>query len=98
MCAVVFNKWVYISKHASICRRESKIEQLLDLGVCVVWVLDSMANCSRVLVDLVVVSTLECLVAKEVDSGVFDSARLLCFGLDVLQAVSLIPARWEDIE
>ena len=56
-----------------------------------------MAHSARVLENLVVVAALVRLVAKEVDSAVLDSRDLL-LGLDVLQAVSLVPAGGEDVE
>jgi hypothetical protein len=56
-----------------------------------------VAHSARVLENLVVVAALVRLVAKEVDSAVLDSRDLL-LGLDVLQAVSLVPAGGEDVE
>ena len=56
-----------------------------------------MTDSARVLKDLVVVAALVSLVAEEVDGAVFDAADLL-FGLDVLQAVRLVPAGGEDVE
>lgn len=56
-----------------------------------------MTDCSRVLVNLVVVSTLEALVSKEVNVLVVDSADLL-LGFDVSETVCLVPSGWEDIE
>ncbi len=38
------------------------------------------------------------LVAEEMDGSVFDSARELSFVLEVLEAVSLVPAVREDVE
>lgn len=56
-----------------------------------------MADGARVLEDLVVVAALVRLVAEEVDRAVLDAADLL-LGLDVLQAVCLVPAGGEDVE
>ena len=57
-----------------------------------------MADSPRILVDLVVVATLECFVTKEVDGCVVHSAGQILVVLDVLQAVRLVPACREDIE
>lgn len=60
-----------------------------------------MADCPRILVNLIVVPTLKTLIAEEVDVLVVDARemfRWVCFGLDVLQAVRLIPAVREDVE
>lgn len=57
-----------------------------------------MSDGSRVLKDLVVVAALECLVAKEVDRSVLDSAHLLGLVLQMLQTVRLVPARGEHVE
>ena len=56
-----------------------------------------MTDCSGVLVDLVVIAALVCLVSEEVDGCVVYAAGL-CFVLEVLQAVCLVPAIGEDIE
>ena len=73
-----------------------KVKQLLELSSSVLGGLDAVANGARVLVDLVIVTTLVCLVAEEVDCGVLGTVLLL--GLDVLQAVCLVPASGEDVE
>ena len=60
-----------------------------------------MTDRPRVLVNLIVVTILEALVAEEVDILVVDTREMLswiCFGLDMLQAVCLIPAVREDVE
>ena len=57
-----------------------------------------MADSPRVLINLIVVAAFECLVTKKVDCRVIHSARQVLVVLDVLQAVRLVPARWEDIE
>jgi hypothetical protein len=74
----------------------SKVKQLLELSSSVLRGLDTVADGTRVLVNLVVVSALVCLVAKEVDGCVLGSVLLL--GLDVLQAVRLVPTSGENIE
>ncbi len=60
-----------------------------------------VASRARVVVDLIVISTFEGLVAEEVDRLVVNARETLggvrfCF--DVLQTVCLVPAMWEDIE
>lgn len=57
-----------------------------------------MACHPRVFVDLVVVTALESLVTKEVNSTVFDSPRQVLLVLNMLQAIPLIPAGREDVE
>lgn len=60
-----------------------------------------MADGSRVAVNLPVVTSLECLVAEEVDVLVVDSREILGgvgFSFHVLQAISLVPTGGEDIE
>jgi hypothetical protein len=77
---------------------QSNIKQRLDLLQAVIRVGDAVANRAWVLVDLVVVAALVGLVAEEVDGGVLDAIRLLGVGLEVAQAVGLIPAGGEDVE
>ena len=57
-----------------------------------------MANRSGILIDLVVIAALERLVAEEVDVLIIHSTGHVLVILDVLQAVRLVPARWEDVE
>lgn len=57
-----------------------------------------MTDRSRITEDLVVVSTLECLVAEEVNSRVVNSAWQVLLVLNVLQTESLVPSFWKDIE
>lgn len=56
-----------------------------------------MSDCSRVRIDLVVVSAFEGLVAKEVNVLVIDAGKCL-FGLDMAQTVGLVPACGKDVE
>jgi hypothetical protein len=77
---------------------KSKIKQLLQLCYRVLWLHDCVPNCPWILVDLVVISTLVCLVTEEVNGGIFNSARFLSFLLKVLEAVGLVPAYRENIE
>lgn len=57
-----------------------------------------MTDCSWVLVDLVVITTLVGLVTKEVDSIILDTIWLLGLVLEMLQTVSLVPSSWEHVE
>lgn len=57
-----------------------------------------MANGPGVRVNLPVVAALKRLVAKEVDILVRDATGLLGLGLEVLEAVRLVPAGGEDVE
>jgi hypothetical protein len=74
------------------------LEELPQLGHGFLGVLDRVADGARVLIDLVVVAAVECLVAEEVDLVVLDAAGLGGLGLEVLQAVGLVPAGGEDVE
>ena len=86
--------------HASMNFLTSKlnVEKFLELCGCVIWGCDRMANCSRIAVDLIVVATLICPVAKEVDCSVINPTGELGFVLEMLQAICLIPTSREDIE
>jgi hypothetical protein len=60
-----------------------------------------MTDRPRVLVNLIVVTILEALVAEEVDILVVDTREMLswiCLGLDMLQAVCFIPAVRENVK
>jgi hypothetical protein len=57
-----------------------------------------VANCSWVLVDLVIIASLERFITKEVNSGVLYSTGLLRLLFQVLQTISLIPTCGEDVE
>lgn len=56
-----------------------------------------MTDRARVGVDLIVIATNKTLVTEEVDGLVLGSGDVL-LGLDVLQAVGLVPASGEDVE
>lgn len=56
-----------------------------------------MTDSARVRKDLIIIAAGEALVAEEVDCLVVDAGDVL-LGLDVLQAVSLVPTSGEDIE
>jgi hypothetical protein len=81
------------SNHVLVC---SKVKQLLEFSSGVLGGLDAVADGARILVDLVIVTTLVCLVAEEVDCRVLGSKLLL--SLDVLQAVCLVPTSRENVE
>lgn len=92
-------KPISMSKHVSFQRcRYSQIEQFLHLLKCVLGVLDRVPDCPGILVELVVVAALVCLVAEEMDCLVVDSVWFLGFGLEMREAVSLVPAVGEDVE
>jgi hypothetical protein len=77
---------------------KSKIKEFLQFRSCVIWVSDCVTDCSWIRVDFMIVSANLRLVAEEMDGSVFDSARELSFVLEVLEAVSLVPAVREDVE
>jgi hypothetical protein len=79
-------------------RRPSKVKHLLDLRICIIWIENRMSNRPRIREDLVIVATRERLVAKEVDSCIFDSTRLFGLPLQMPQTVRLIPALREYVE
>ena len=76
----------------------SKVKELLDLRICVLWILDSVANSSWVAVELVIVSALVCLISEEVDSRENSTSGKLSFVFEMVKAVSLVPAFGEDVE
>jgi hypothetical protein len=62
---------------------------------------DCVTNRSRIIVDLVVIAAFEALVPKEMDVLVLDagqSLRSVCFCLDMLQTVRLIPTVRENVK
>lgn len=75
-----------------------QVENLLDDLHGVLGALDRVANGAGVSVNLVVVAADGRLVAKEVDVLVADAALLLGLGLEVLEAVCLVPAGGEDVK
>jgi hypothetical protein len=56
-----------------------------------------VADCAGILINLVVVTSDETLVAEEVDVLVIGAGELL-LSRDVLQGIGLVPALGEDIE
>lgn len=74
-----------------------KVKELLQLLHGVFGTIDRVTDRARVRVDLIIVATGEALVTEEVDGLVLDAGDVL-LGLDVLQAVSLVPTGGEDIE
>jgi hypothetical protein len=93
ICAFSSTITIELFESCGVC---SKVEQLLELSGSVLGGLDAVADGTRVLVNLVVVTTLVCLVTEEVDRCVLGSVLLL--GLDVLQAVCLVPTSGENVE
>lgn len=57
-----------------------------------------MAHRARVLIDFVIVPTLESLVAEEVDGGVLDAVGEVLLVEDVVKTVRLVPAFGENVE
>lgn len=74
-----------------------KIKDLLKLLHSVIGIHNRVADCAGVLVNLVVVTSDETLVAEEVDVLVIGAGDIL-LGRNVLQGVGLVPAGREDIE
>lgn len=78
-----------------------QIKHLFQDPNSIVRILDRMPRSPLVLIDLVIVTTLEGLVSKEMDGLVVDPGEVLGwigFVLDMLQAVGLVPAVGEDVE
>lgn len=79
-------------------RSPSEVKQLLDLRVRIIRIENRMSNRPRIRENLVVIATRESLVAKEVDSCIFDPTGLLGLPLQMSQTVSLIPTLREYVE
>lgn len=75
-----------------------QINQLVELCNRLARIHDGMPNCSRITENLKIISTLKGLVTKEVNCLVLDTMRHVLFILDVLEAICLVPAFWEDVE
>lgn len=82
----------------SRCNACSQVEELFQLRHRILRIFHRVSNGSCIFEDFEVVSTLERLVAEKVDGRVVDAARKSLFVLNVLQAVSFIPALRENIE
>lgn len=76
---------------------DSKAKNLLQLLHGVLWTINRVADSAGVRKDLIIVAAGEALVTEEVDCLVLDTRDVL-LGLDVLQAVSLVPTSGEYIE
>lgn len=76
----------------------SEVKQLFELRDSLIGVQYSVTNRPRVRKDLIVVSTLEGLVAEEVNCAVVDAARDLLLVLDVIESISLVPALGKAVE
>ena len=90
-----------VQQDSSEMRRQSEVKELLQLLHGVFWALDGMADGSGIVIDFPVISTLECFVPEKVDVLVVNTGESLgrvSFGLDVLQAVGLVPSGGEDIK
>lgn len=57
-----------------------------------------MSDGAGVFVDLIIVAALVCLVAEEMDGSVLDTAGQVLLVFNMLQAVGLVPATWEDVK
>lgn len=77
---------------------KSDVKKLLDFCRGVIRSIHGMSNGPAIGVDLIIITTNMSLVAKEVNSGIVDSTRVLCVVLEMLQTIRLIPASREDIE
>ena len=74
-----------------------KVEQLFHYPHGILRTFNTMPNCPSIFEDLIVVSTLEGFIAEEMDGRIVNTAKgLLC--LQVLQAVSLVPASGKYVE
>jgi len=76
----------------------SKLKKLGDLSISVIRAMYRVSNGSWVLVNLMVVTAGEALVAEEVNSGVVDTSWQVLLVLDVVQAVGLVPALGKDVK
>jgi hypothetical protein len=74
------------------------IEHLTQLSDGLIMCCDGVSDGSGVLVDFVIVAALEALVAEEVDGGVVNTSGLVFLCGEVLEAVCLVPALWEDVK
>ena len=74
-----------------------KIKQLFHYPHCVLRTLDTMPNCPAIFENLIIVSTLERFVAKEVDGRIINTTERL-LRLQVFQTISLVPACGKYIE
>lgn len=86
-----------VQLHTLLPANHSKIEKPLQLLHGIVRTLDSVSNRPRVRVNLIVIASDKALVAEEVDVLVF-SARNILLGLDVLQAIGLVPTGRENVK
>lgn len=73
------------------------VEDLSHYPHCILRFGDSMPSRPRIVVDFIVIPTLEGLVSEEVNGLVFH-ARDVLFLLNLLEAVCLVPAVREDVE
>lgn len=92
-------QWIHalLQLQTLISAKYLEIEKLLQLLHGIIRTLDDVTNRSRVTVDLIVITSDKTLVTEEVDVLVFGAGDVL-FGLDVLQAIGLVPTGWENVE
>lgn len=79
----------------------SEVEQLAQDLHGILRPTDSVASRPRIIVDLVVIPTLEGLVSKEMNGLVVNagqSPRRICLRLNMLKTVRLVPAMREHVE
>lgn len=77
--------------------RYSKTKGLLELVHRVLGTLDGVTDSPGIGVDLVIIASDEALITEEVDFRVFGTGDVL-LGLDVPQAVGLVPTSREHVE
>lgn len=82
---------------ASSGAADSYLKHLLQDGHRLIWILHRVSSRSGIIVDLVVVSTLEGLITEEMNMLVVESTESL-LGFNMSEAVGLVPACWEHIE
>jgi hypothetical protein len=88
-------------RHSQVASIDSQVEKLPQGVHSILRPFDSVTGSSWIIVDFVVVASLETLVPKEMDSLVVDARQALrrvCFSLHVSQTVCLVPAVRENVE
>lgn len=75
----------------------SHLKHLLQNRHGLIRILDRVSRRPRILIDFIIVATLECLVSEEMDVLVID-ARQVLLGLDVSETEGLVPSRGKDVE
>ena len=93
----LFSSQCYGACLINAVEQSSQTEQLFQFFHRIFWVSDSMTSYLRVSVYLIVITALVRLVAEEMNRREVGTSDFL-FLCKVLQAVCLVPARWENIE